>query len=200
MADFRSETNLGARIRLARRERGFRTTAELANAIAGGNITESILENIESGRKADFSVSQLLNIARGLDVPLSMILAPIGRPDSQMDLPNLSDELAGMTVAEFDCWLSATPASAYRPRTAAEREDIGTLNALRELGTLSRELERLRIVLEVQTASGDPDLTEASPEVRSRINRLAEEASRVTALLASSGVGNVSDSPSKTAS
>jgi hypothetical protein len=70
------------------------------------------------------------------------------------------------------------------------------LNALRELGTLSRELERLRIVLEVQAASGDPDLTEASPEVRSRVNRLAEEASRVTALLASSGVGDVSDSPS----
>ncbi|MEN2739680.1 hypothetical protein ABCS02_17955 [Microbacterium sp. X-17] len=198
MADFRSETNVGARIRLARRERGFRTTAELASAIPGGNITESILENIESGRKADFSVSQLLNIARGLDVPLSMILAPISRPDSTLDLPNLSDDLAGMTAAEFDCWLSSTPASAYRPRSAAEREDIGTLSSLRELGTLSREIERLRIVLEVQAGSGDPELTEASSEIRGRVDRLAEEASRISALLASSGVTNISDSSGNT--
>lgn len=195
MADFRTETNLGARIRLARRERGFRTTAELANAIPGGNITEAVLENIESGRKADFSVSQLLNIARGLNVPVSMILAPIGKPDSEVDLPNLSDDLASMTAVEFDCWLSATPASAYRPRTAAERDDIATLNSLREFGTLSRELERLRIVLEVHAASGDHDLTDASPEIRGRIDRLAEEASRVSALLASSGVSAPSSLP-----
>ena len=192
MADFRSETNLGARIRLARRERGFRTTAELANAIPGGNVTESILENIESGRKADFSFSQLLNIARGLNVPLSMLLAPIGQPDSKLDLANLSDDFASMTAAEFDCWLSATPASSYRPRSAAEREDVATLNSLREFGTLSRELERLRIVLEVQTASGDPDLSEASPETKERLNRLAQEVSRVATLLASSGVNEIS--------
>jgi transcriptional regulator with XRE-family HTH domain len=194
MADFRLETNLGARIRLARRERGFRTTAELANAIPGGNVTESILENIESGRKADFSFSQLLNIARGLNVPLSMLLAPIGRPDSKLDLANLSEDFASMTAAEFDCWLSATPASSYRPRSAAEREDVATLNSLREFGTLSRELERLRIVLEVQAASGDPDLSEASSEIRDRINRLVQEASRVSTLLASSGVKDISGS------
>lgn len=190
MADFRAESSIGTRIRMARRQRGFRTTRDLADAIPGGNVTEAVLENIESGRKADLSVSQLLNIARGLNVPLSMLLAPIGRPDSELDLPNLSDDLAGMTAAEFDSWLSATPASAYRPRTAAERDDIATLSSLRELGTLSRELERLRIVVEAQAASGDPDLTEASPELGRRIERLAEEASRVAALLATSGVGS----------
>ena len=36
MADFRSETSIGARIRLARRERGFRTTSDLAEAILSG--------------------------------------------------------------------------------------------------------------------------------------------------------------------
>lgn len=199
MADFRAESSIGTRIRMARRQRGFRTTRDLADAIAGGNVTEAVLENIESGRKADLSVSQLLNIARGLNVPLSMLLAPIGRPDSELDLPNLSDDLAGMTAAEFDCWLSATPASAYRPRTAAERDDIATLSSLRELGTLSRELERLRIVLEVQAASSDPDLNEASPEVRGRIERLAEEASRVAAILASGGVIDNSASSENTA-
>ena len=52
MADFRTEIGIGARIKLARRERGFRSTRDLADAIAGGNITQAVLENIESGQHA----------------------------------------------------------------------------------------------------------------------------------------------------
>ncbi|MEY9853490.1 transcriptional regulator with XRE-family HTH domain [Leifsonia sp. EB41] len=193
MADFRAEAGIGTRIRMARRQRGFRTTRDLADTIPGGNVTEAVLENIESGRKADLSVSQLLNIARGLNVPLSMLLAPMGRPDSELDLPNLSDEFAGMTAAEFDCWLSATPASSYRPRTAREREDIALLTAIRELGLLERELDRLRMVVEVETASGDPDLTATRSEVQERIARLAQESARIATLLKSSGVAARAD-------
>lgn len=191
MADYRAEQTVGARIKLARRQRGFRTTRELAEAIPGGNVTEAVLENIESGRKADISVSQLLNIARGLNVPPSMLLAPLGRPNAELDLPNLSDDFADMTAAEFDCWISATPASFYRPRHAAERSDIQTLNSLRELGTLRRELERLSIVLEVQTASGDAALSDARSEVQARIGRVAEEASRIAAILAGTGLSDL---------
>lgn len=195
MADFRSETSIGTRIRLARRERGFRTTAELASAIPGGNVTEAILENIESGRKADISVSQLLNIARGLNVPVSMLLAPIGTPGAELDLPNLSDDFTGMTAAEFDSWLSATSASAYRPRLASERADIEILTSLRELGTLRREIDRLQIVLDTQKASGDRDLTEANAEVQKRLDHFSREAGRVSELLASAGLTNVTKDP-----
>lgn len=190
MADFRSETSIGARIRLARRERGFRTTSDLAEAIPGGNITPAILENIESGRKADISVSQLLNIARGIDVPISMLLSPIGRPDDKLDLQNLGEDFDGMTVAEFDCWLSATPSSSYRPRLAAERVDISVLNSLRELGTLRREFDRLRIVRDVGAASGDSDLTFDS-SVEARLELVERELERVAALLTSAGIEEV---------
>lgn len=171
---------------MARRQRGFRTTRELADAIPGGNVTEAVLENIESGRKADISVSQLLNIARGLNVPPSMLLAPLGRPNAEVDLPNLSDDFDGMSAAEFDCWLSATPASSYRPRLAAERSDIQTLSWLRELGTLQRELERLRTVLQVHSTSGDEELN--GSEVQERIGRVSREAARITELLSSDGM------------
>ena len=191
MTDFRSETSLGGRIKLARRQRGFRTTRELADAIPGGNVTSAVLENIESGRKADISVSQLLNIARALGVPASFLLAPLGSPNALLDLPNLSDDFAGMTAAEFDCWLSATPASSYRPRLAAERADIDTLNTLRELGTLRRELDRLHIVLEVHNASGDPDLTSSNDEVRRRVERVTVEAARISGVLASAGLTGI---------
>lgn len=191
MADFRSEANVGARIKLARRERGYRTTRDLADAVPGGNITAAILENIESGRKADISVSQLLNIARALNVPPSYLLAPIGNPNSALDLPNLSADFDGMTAAEFDCWLSATPASSYRPRLAVERTDITILATLRELGSLRRELERLHIVLAVQSSSGDPDLVEGNAEIRRRIDRIEAEARRVAGLLTSGGLAGV---------
>jgi transcriptional regulator with XRE-family HTH domain len=190
MADFRSERNVGARIKLARRERGFRTTRDFADAIPGGNITSAILENIESGRKADVSVTQLLNIARGLGVPVSMLLAPIGTPDAELDLPNLSDDFRGMSVAEFDCWLSATPASSYRPRLAAERVDIEVLDSLRELGTLRRELERLRIIRDVGKASGDADL-ESNSDLEGRLETVEHEFARLNALLTSAGIALV---------
>lgn len=195
MADFRSEKSIGARIRLARRERGFRTTEDLAEAIPGGNLTPSILENIESGRKADLSVSQLLNIARGLNVPVSLLLAPIGTPNAELDLPNLSDDFAGMTAAEFDCWLSATSGSAYRPRLASERSDIEILTSLRELGTLRRELDRLQIVLDTQRTSGDRDLIASNGEVQKRLDRISREATRVGELLASAGLTDITNDP-----
>lgn len=188
MAGFRSEGNIGARIKLARKERGFRTTRDLADAIPGGNITQAILENIESGRKADISITQLLNIARGLGVPISMLLAPIGTPDAELDLPNLSDDFAGMTAAEFDCWLSATPASSYRPRVAAERVDIDILTSLRELGSLRREIDRLRIVVETRKASRDRDLIETNHLVQKRLDRIAQDAASVASLLESAGL------------
>jgi transcriptional regulator with XRE-family HTH domain len=188
MTDFRSGTTLGSRIKLARRQRGYRTTRELAEAIPGGNITAAILENIESGRKSDISVSQLLNIAKALGVPPSMLLAPIGSPNSTLDLPNLSDDFDAMTAAEFDCWFSATPASSYRPALAAERVEVDILSSLRELGTLRREVERLRIVLAVQSASGDPDLVSANAEVERRVEAVTREAERVSSLLATSGL------------
>jgi transcriptional regulator with XRE-family HTH domain len=196
MTDYRSEPSVGARIKLARRQRGYRTTRELADAIPGGNVTAAILENIESGRKADISISQLLNIARGLGVPPSMLLAPIGSPNSGLDLPNLSQQFDGMTATQFDCWLSATPASSYKPTLAAERADIDVLNSLRELGTLRRELERLRIVLDVQSASGDPDLASSNDDLQDRIDRVTKEAARVAGLLVSAGIPEGSDSAS----
>lgn len=193
MADFRAETSIGVRIRLARRERGYRTTADLAEAIPGGNVTEAILENIESGRKADISISQLLNIARGLNVPVSMLLAPIGRPGATLDLGNLSDDFADMTAAEFDSWLSSTTASSYKPRLASERADIAILNSLRELGTLRRELDRLDIVLKTQNASGDRDLIATNAAVQKRIDRVAKEITEVAELLTSAGLIGIAE-------
>jgi len=182
--------SIGARLKALRRKRGFNSTKALAEA-SSGKITEAMLTNIESGRRSDLQVSQLLNIARALDVPPSMLLAPTSRPDAPLDLPNLSADFDGMSAAEFDCWLSATPASFYRPRLAAERNDIATLTTLREFGTLRRELERLQYVFDVYASSGDPDLADGNSELRERIERLRADANRVAEFLATAGIGDL---------
>jgi transcriptional regulator with XRE-family HTH domain len=152
MADYSSGRSIGARVRSARRARGFRTTRELAAAIDQPNLTESILENIEAGRKADLPVSQLLNVAIALQVPVSYLLAPMTRPLDGLDLPNLSSAFTDMTAAEFDAWLSSIPNADYRAETAAERSDRAELQAFRELQVHRRELRRLRIVAGLEEA------------------------------------------------
>ncbi|AYG03869.1 helix-turn-helix domain-containing protein [Gryllotalpicola protaetiae] len=199
MTDFRGADGIGTRIKLARRERGFRTTRELAEAVPDGNVSPAVLENIESGRKADISVSQLLNIARALDVPPSLLLAPVARPEALLDLPNLSADFNGMTSAEFDSWFSSSPAGYYRPRLAAERADIELLGSLRELGVLRRELERLQIIKDVSTGAGDADLVAGLPAIDKRIEALTGEAARLAGLLSSAGVVSVDETPLITA-
>ena len=189
MTDFRSESSLGARIRAARRARGLRTARELADAIVGGNLSEAIIENIEAGRKVVLDVSQLLNIAMALHVPLSYLLAPLGDPERPLDLPNLSDAFAGMTAIEFDAWLASTPDGRYQPESLDERNATSELQALREWSSLTRETSRLHTMLELERATSGSAGTD-SPLFKSTESRLADasrEATRLAAYLKSAG-------------
>jgi transcriptional regulator with XRE-family HTH domain len=187
MRDYRSETSIGARIKASRKQRGFRRTEDLVQAMPGSRITPAILENIEAGRKADLAISQLLNIAAALRIPPSYLLAPLGNPGGALDLPNLSDPVSSMSAVEFDSWFAAIPASAHRPATAAERIDIDELNALREVTMLKREVRRLKIVASVQSESPELGLDTAVPETEKNIERIKSDIARLEGQLASSG-------------
>lgn len=157
MTDWASEASIGARIQSARKARGFRTSRELAEAIVGSTVTESIIENIESGRKVNLDVSQLLSIAMALEVPPTYLLAPIGSPDAAVDLPNLSDAFTGMTAGQFDSWLSGNTEGEYRPVSHHERNARYELQAVRRWMALHSEIERLEL-LDIE--EGDPDRVE----------------------------------------
>jgi transcriptional regulator with XRE-family HTH domain len=146
MTEYSAERNIGTRIAAARRSRGFRTTKELAATMPGTGITAAVLENIESGRRSNLDISILLNIAHTLHVPVTALLAPITRPNDLVDLPNLKPELSRMTAGEFDAWIAGITTADYRAGTAAERNDLAQLHALRELQTTRRELHRLEVV------------------------------------------------------
>ena len=189
MTDFRSESSLGARIRAARRARGLRTARELADAIVGGTLTEAIIENIEAGRKVVLDISQLLNIAMALRVPLSYLLAPLGEPDRPLDLPNLSQAFEGMTAIEFDSWIASSKDGRYQPESLDERNATSELHALREWSALTREAARLQTMFDLETAtraSAGPE----SPLLRSteaRLNDTRRETAQLAAYLKSAG-------------
>lgn len=125
--------------------RGFKSTKELAAAIPGDSVTGSILQNIEAGRKNDLAVAQLLNIAAALKLSPLFILAPLGSPHEHLDLPNISPAVAGMSVAEFDAWVSGLTDGSYRALSADELSERTQLEAFRELLAARRELRRLEL-------------------------------------------------------
>ncbi|HEX4403096.1 MAG TPA: helix-turn-helix domain-containing protein [Galbitalea sp.] len=145
MADFRTATSVGARIAAARKMRGFKSTKELAAAIPGDSVTGSILQNIEAGRKNDLAVAQLLNIAAALKLSPLFILAPLGSPHERLDLPNISPAVAGMSVAEFDAWVSGLTNGSYRALSADELSERTQLEAFRELLAARRQLRGLEL-------------------------------------------------------
>lgn len=155
----------------------------------GGTLTESIIENIEAGRKVVLDISQLLNIAMALRVPLSYLLAPLGEPDRPLDLPNLSQAFEGMTAIEFDSWLASSKDGRYQPESLEERNATSELQALREWSTLTREAARLQTMFDLETATrskSDPDST-LLRSTEARLVDAKRESERLAAYLKSAG-------------
>lgn len=177
MTGYSAEATIGDRIKAARRARGFRTTRDLAEAMTGSKISEHVLENIEAGRKSDLQVSALLSIARALRVPPAFLLAPLTHPSRTVDLPNLSRDVASMSVGEFDAWLAGDSGGAYRSSDPAERSDLAELDAFRELQKLRRELHR----------EGTISAVEESPTPTARRAYLEAQTSELTDFLTKAG-------------
>lgn len=176
--------SLGARIKELRRERGFKSQKDLADAIPGGKVSAATIENIETGRKTTIDVSQLLNIAMALRVPPIYLLAPIRTPDATVDLPNLSNAFDGMTAVEFDAWLGSVEGGAYRSTTIEEHHSNAELQALRTLSALQSEISRFEAMLELQSEERDQQFARSTAD---RLEDASREAARLQALLRSAG-------------
>jgi hypothetical protein len=176
--------SLGARIAAARKARGYANPKEFARALEGSGITPAVVMNIESGRKADLTVSQALNIAWVLHLPVSALLAPMARPKDPLDLAGLIDGFPKMSAGEFDAWLCAIPGGEYVPASNDERAERTELQAYRELETLRRELDRLRVVQQLGSEDRPAQLAEAAAR---RIATAELEISKLEEFLTSAG-------------
>lgn len=97
---------IGRRVAAYRKSAGFRTAADLADAISNPSITKSTIQNVESGRKADLAVSQLLEISKALDVPPVALVVPINLPLELAAIPGVGDTIASMTNWEVVDWFT----------------------------------------------------------------------------------------------
>lgn len=183
MTNFLAQSGIGNRIHAIRKQHGIRSAKDLADLIPGNNVTESILQNIEAGRKHDLSVSQLLNIAKALRVTPIFLLTPIGRPWAELDIANLSSSFDGMTVVEFDAWISGAEHGAYRWSTNDERVERNQLQAMRELHAQIRERKRLTTNLEIErTLDAQAGEIATAQEWDTTEERLAESTRRIAQL------------------
>jgi len=144
-----NQAGIGHRIRSVRKARGIKSTADLAVLVHGSNISGAVLRNIEAGVKTEISVSQLLNIARALNVSPIFLLAPIREPDSRLDIPNLSDDLSQMSAIDFDEWLSGTSDWIREWTTVEDQSERNQLRAMRELERQAKERDRLSGLIEL---------------------------------------------------
>lgn len=144
-----SSGGVGQRIRAVRKARGIKSTADLAALIPDGLISGAVLRNIEVGVKPDLSVSQLLNIARALNVSPIFLLVPVREPDAPLDLPNLSADFAQMKSIDFIEWLSGTSDAIRDWTTPEDHGERNQLRAMREIERLVTERTRLMQISEL---------------------------------------------------
>lgn len=125
------EESFGKRLAAWRRHRGFRTAAALAERIAeqGGSVSEAVIQNLESGRKSDPAVSQLLALASALGVPPLVLLAPLGNPVAHVQM--LGAPFGKRPAFQLDAWWSVSDKAidAGLPDVALEDRDL--IRALR---------------------------------------------------------------------
>jgi hypothetical protein len=174
--------------------RGFKSTKELAAAIPGDSVTGSILQNIEAGRKNDLAVAQLLNIAAALKISPLFILAPLGSPHGRLDLPNISPAVAGMSVAEFDAWVSGLTSGSYHSLSADEYSERAQLEAFRELLAARRELRHLETMPQFEYTrewllSQETDEKVIRDNLRARSDEIERRISQLEIYLGSAGWG-----------
>ncbi len=185
MTDFRTAGSIGERVQAARKARGM-SARQLAEAI-GGVPTQSTIENIELGRKAAIDIVQLLNLAMALRVPLSYLLAPMGLPDSRLDLPGLSGEFGSMTSNEFDAWLASVPDGARIPTSLDERNAVSELHALRAWKAKTSEIARLETAAQLEKAGNEVGEEGHQPPIEVRLRDVRREAERLAAFLRAAG-------------
>ena len=144
------DAGIGQRIARYRKLAGFRSSQDLADAIPNPKVTASVLQNIESGRKKDISVGQLLDISKALDLSPIFFLVPIEKPFAEVDLANVGSDVARMKSFEVvDLLFGSSPADSV-PSMVAQR----TLLEMRNLiSAVSRYRELMSEHLDNQSAS-----------------------------------------------
>lgn len=81
----RASSGLGERLATYRRAAGL--SAAQLSAMTNGEISRSVIANIENGRRADITVDQMLALAWALEIPPVALVLPIDDPLGPVEIP-----------------------------------------------------------------------------------------------------------------
>lgn len=148
---------MGRRIAKYRRFCGYATAADLARAIENPRITTATIANIESGRRADVSVMQLIEIASALGISPLLLLTDVFAPFAKPEIRGLTKDAAKANNSDLlnwfaleaptighdgeaatEIWSLVTSFKTLRSRTEKVSKIVEELNGLRRNGLQSR--------------------------------------------------------------
>jgi transcriptional regulator with XRE-family HTH domain len=152
---------------------------------AGNGLTRSVLANIESGRKKDLSLTQLLAIAVALQVPPVALIFDIKKPNqpSGVNLRIGADGRTEFTSAEALAWFGGVEYGfdpEWPPSRLEVREVLGALSAYSrgrsdvEMSLGSGDEARRQLALDASGTSDEPPLTDSAKRALEQFIRLAD--------------------------
>lgn len=143
MAQGYEVTPLGMRLARLRKEAGLSAQA-LAARIPSERITRAVVSNIESGRKADPSFSEVALIASGLQLSPLELLLDLEDAWSQLDFDGLAEPFSEMTSLEYLAAIDVMDFEMPGAIRDEHRSFIAALNRAEELLFSIRLLRDLR--------------------------------------------------------
>jgi transcriptional regulator with XRE-family HTH domain len=153
---------IGQKIALYRKRS--KLSAEELAAKVGRGLTRSILANLETGRKQDLTVSQLLGVAVVLGVRPIDLIFDLSEPNERISLTDGAWSLSATTWLVAEWFSSRLPTSQLDAEIDGEPvelenrgENAALLEMFRRRWVLHDELEPL-LALQVEDAYSDPGL------------------------------------------
>lgn len=101
----RPSHNIGARVARYRKMAGL-SARELSNKI-GGEISRGVIANIESGRKTDVTIDQLIALAWALDVPPVALALPLEEPNRMVAVVASGEVRETVRASSLVDWFTA---------------------------------------------------------------------------------------------
>ncbi|MCS5511338.1 helix-turn-helix domain-containing protein [Curtobacterium flaccumfaciens pv. betae] len=135
----RPSTGLGDRLARYRKMAGL-SAQELSDRV-GGELSRAVIANIESGRKSDITVDQLLALAWVLDIPPVALALPVHQPFQHVQVVRGETELESTTAATLIDWFLERPGLNDRPRPAGPGRTL-VLAILRALARYQNQWRR----------------------------------------------------------
>lgn len=108
-------------------------------------MSRSVIANIESGRKTDVTVDQLLALAWVLDVPPVALALPLREPFKHVEIVRTDDASERLTALQLVDWFLERPLVGWLPKRANPGRALSTaiLERLRAYSTANAEMQAM---------------------------------------------------------